>query len=255
MNFFMIFFMLLLSVVSPSFASNDAFFNAVNSGDVAKAKEILNNGGKVNESTYDGLEMYPLNIAILAGKLEMVKFLLEEGADINKTTKFDLLSPLRFAVDVKNTEILRLLLSQGADLSIRDREGGTALHRAAFKGNLDAISLFLEKGANLKDQSTGVPGLKNGGTPLHVAVQNKQLNAVKLLIEKGADVSALNGDGETPAMIAVYFNNIDALKLLQQNKADLNIANPSGKTALKIAREVRAKQEIIDILLNAGARE
>jgi hypothetical protein len=56
-----------------------------------------------------------------------------------------------------------------------------AIHDAAKKGDVAAISAALEAGANINESD-------GAATPLYYAVQGAQFGAAKLLIERGADV-------------------------------------------------------------------
>src|SRR5205814_2064154 len=92
------------------------------------------------------------------GNLEMVRTLIEAGADINEKNGGDNFStPLMFAVYLggtrDRTEIIKLLLESGADVNRRNNSGKTALMYAACVGNTKAIELLIAHGTepNLKD--------------------------------------------------------------------------------------------------------
>ena len=95
----------------------------------------------------------------------------------------------------------------------RSRVGDTPLHIAAIQGNVRAIALLLNAGANI--QATG----ETGYTPLHYAVSQQRPEAVRFLLERGADLSQRSETGETPAELAEHFHNHEILRLLQQRTA------------------------------------
>lgn len=89
----------------------------------------------------------------------------------------------------------------------RGRTGDTPLHIAAINGNLEAIVLLLQEGAELNAKG------EDGMTPLHYAVQMKQIDAIKILIEHDADPTVSDDFGDTPVTKASIMNNpnIEAL--------------------------------------------
>ncbi len=103
---------------------------AVNNGNIPKVHRILNgfqeeliNKGDINERTL-------LMWAVKANEYEMVKFLLEKGADLNRQDKFGY-SAIMFAVIMRNLPIVSLCMSKGADLQLKTVDGKTAMHFAA----------------------------------------------------------------------------------------------------------------------------
>lgn len=78
----------------------------------------------------------------------------------------------------------------------RGRTGDMPLHIAAINGDLRAIVLLLEEGAELNARGEG------GMTPLHYAVQMEQVEAIKLLLKHDADHTMTNDSGDTPASTA-----------------------------------------------------
>src|SRR5262249_37249374 len=86
-----------------------------------------------------------------------------------------------------------------------------AIHDAAKKGDVAAITAALDAGAGV-DESDG------GATPLYFAVFMRHIEAAKLLIDRGANVNAQTTWGP-PLMAAVGKNKIDLLKLLLERGA------------------------------------
>ena len=89
-----------------------------------------------------------------------------------------------------------LISAAGADpnsYSIR-RHGGTALHKAAHQGHVDAVRVLLSAGADANLCSTHL----YGGTPLHLATWSGDSETIRVLIEGGADPNAGDENGRTP---------------------------------------------------------
>src|SRR5262249_2178152 len=83
----------------------------------------------------------------------------------------------------KAGEVARLL-EAGADVNDQG-DRGTALHVAAFQGDVAMVTLLLDKGADIERVETAL-----GGHPLHVAVTYNQPEVVALLLARGAIVDA-----------------------------------------------------------------
>lgn len=90
-----------------------------------------------------------------------------------------------------NIALARLLLAHGATVNLADEQGATPLHAAAASGNVELVTLLLDKGADIHATASG-------WTPLHTAAMKKQRGAAELLLARGADVNARTGYGQTP---------------------------------------------------------
>jgi len=96
-------------------------------------------------------------------------------------------------------------------VSIRNANGGTLLHQAAFNGQMDVAALLLANGADVNARNY------NGGTPLHGAANSGHLDVAGLLLAKGADVNASNNNGATPLHLAQAQGRMAIAALLREN--------------------------------------
>jgi ankyrin repeat protein len=90
-----------------------------------------------------------LQQATRAGNLELVCLLVEERkADVNEKYNANM-TPLHFASQLGNLEIVKYLVVKGGDVDAQDTFGQTPLHLAVKRNNLNIVELLLEKGAPL----------------------------------------------------------------------------------------------------------
>lgn len=85
--------------------------------------------------------------ATLAGDLDDVRQLLEQGADPNLVHHTN--TALTYAARDGFTEIARLLIDYGGDVNWIDGEGVTPLILASFKAHIDLVELLLAHGADV----------------------------------------------------------------------------------------------------------
>ena len=108
---------------------------AVENGDIAMARFLLENGADVNAP--GGVWETPLGTAAHAGNVPMARLLLDSGADPDKG------NPIITAADAGRLEVVKLLLDAGADPSLPNRQGWTALDvaRSHKQGEIRALLL------------------------------------------------------------------------------------------------------------------
>ena len=98
-------------------------------------------------------------------------------------------TPMSLAAEVGNTEMLKLLLEAGADADSPNPDGQTALMAVARTGNVEAAQLLLEHGATVDAREKW-----GGQTALMWASARRHPEMMQLLISKGADVNARSID-------------------------------------------------------------
>ncbi|KAI9765621.1 MAG: hypothetical protein M1839_005415 [Geoglossum umbratile] len=123
--------------------------------------------------------MTPLHEAAWGGHTEVVKLLIEKGADINIGSSYKAPhTPLHTAAEEGHYKVVELLLHKGADVNA-GAPRHTPLHKAAAKGRSAVANLLLENGADI---NAGAPRF----TPLGKALERGQFAVVGLLLGRGA---------------------------------------------------------------------
>jgi len=167
--------------------------------------------------------------AIQQGNIDAVRAILAEKPDVLESRNERNLTPLILASLQGHTEIVRCLLEKGADLNATDNEGSNVLHNAAAGGHDDIMALFFARGmdVNAKDN--------RGMTALHFACSRGFLPSARFLISEGADVHAEENNGRTSLFFAAASGNLDLCRLLIENGAHADVQNRFARTPLTYA--------------------
>ena len=195
---------------------------------------LVEQGADYNKQ--DDYSLTPLHHAAMRGYIKVVEFLL--GLDnicINSRDKQGS-TALHIAATYKNKLISQMLLEGNASVRIKDRQGQTPLHRAAQEGDSHIISLMLE---NLEDKDIAMTEEdSDGNTPLTLAVQAGNSEAVNVFMtdcECGTFINSPNNQGESPIHFASRSGDTDTLALLLDNGAKIDETNSMLQTPLYLA--------------------
>ena len=168
-----------------------------------------------------------LHYAALWGLRSIVKFLvIEHSQNVHSQNFIDDMTPLQLASRNGHVEVVCFLLEQGADVTARDKSGSTPLHYASDNGQIEVIRILINRGADLRAQNA------KGRTPLHNASSNGRVEVVCILIEHGAVVSAQNRDGSSPLHEALLYGRAEVSRILIERGADLTVRDVTGWTPL-----------------------
>lgn len=138
-----------------------------------------------------------------------------------------------------NIEVVRLLLDHGADATITDEAGWGPLHHAIYAGaNPELLQLLLDHGARIDDRND------RGVTPLYLASSYGREDEVSFLIAHGADRALATDSGYTPLRIAQFKGYDRVVDLLEgrtpRQRIGETAADAKGKAAQAAAAAVAA---------------
>ena len=171
-------------------SSDDAFFAAINTGDVQAMRKLLDGGFSPNWHD-DEDDRRGLHWAAFHGDVDMAELFIDRGADANAPSAYG--TPLHLAAAKADTAVLLLLLGAKANVNVFGTSAKTSpLHIASRHGNVEAVRLLLVAKANPNAADA------TGETPLHAAVKGSHWEIVSLLVSRGAFVAARDADGQLP---------------------------------------------------------
>lgn len=179
---------------------------------------------KVNEFFPSGRNV--LMESIKFKKLDLVKILVENGADVNLCSKKKNYHPLMYACNKDCPEIVKYLLEKGADPNIKSNTGWTVLMFAIYYNANECVKILLEKDIDIN----AICDI--GNNALINAVLKNNIEIVYLLLKKGVNVNHLNHEGISAFWIAASNSNIKIMSLLLNLHADVNVENTYGITPL-----------------------
>jgi uncharacterized protein len=210
----------------------------------------------VNHTSGDGSS--PLLVAVLNGRYDIARYLIEKGANVNLANQKGW-TPLYLAVKHRTNEtgtvpippnadqaldFIKLILDLGAQVNTRlayetevhvashvfwlKEEGATPFFRACFGGDVEVMKLLLAHGADpsiaTKDHTTPLMAFTGVGFTLgidHHRSHAEDMQALDLLLALGADVNAANDQGMTPLMGAAQRGANDEIRALVEHGANL----------------------------------
>jgi ankyrin repeat protein len=228
--------------------------SALRSGHIDIVHCLLDHGADVNATDANGSHAL-MELAVITGyepKLDwctLARQLITSGCDVNHANAYGT-TALQIAVrneppDEANLELARILLEAGAAVDAIEGElGWTALMNAVSNGDIDAVRLLVEAGANVNQAAS------NGDTPWNLARRWGHPEIAALLEQAGAVEPA---DVGTDLHRAILWGKTEAVSNLLAHGADANAQDSQGRSALIAAMTHWGKEEIVRLLLDHGA--
>jgi ankyrin repeat protein len=109
---------------------------------------LLENGADIFETDSDGVSA--LDMAIKFKRKDVVKYCIDKGFDLNATKRKSGIKPLMLACCFSDLELIQMLLDNGADLNAFDNTGMSAKDYAKKLGQKKTLEFLDEKGARFK---------------------------------------------------------------------------------------------------------
>jgi len=175
----------------------------------------------------------PILDAVSEGNIDVVRMYLADGLDLNlKYEEWNSTTLLHRAVAADQEEIVKLLIDRGADVNAKDINSNAPLSLTGIHGNVSVADLLVSSGADLNYKGFG------GWTPLHMAAFKGQMHLVNYLVSrKGAEVEIKDDGGTTALHCAAFKGHNNVINFLFLKDANVNAMGDQGTTPLDAAIE------------------
>ncbi len=196
--------------------------------DVGTCKRLLKAGAQISGG---GIKLMPFENAVTTGDVELVRMFLDLGAKASaKNPHYG--DVLHSAMYSGNDDIVKLLVERGAEVDLtaaaymgrRDQveamlkknpllieqnvpAGGTALYWAAAGGRVEIVKYLIGRGASLNE-------LGREGMAIHIAAQRGHVEVVRALLDAKSPADVRNRYGKMPLDIARTFGREEIVKML-----------------------------------------
>ncbi|CAK9884292.1 MAG: hypothetical protein XXXJIFNMEKO3_00674 [Candidatus Erwinia impunctatus] len=179
----------------PSVGPDAQWFDAVKKGNLAEVKKRVSAGQHLEAKDESMFGQTALGWAAFIGYLDVVEYLVNQGADLFATDRADVKNVLKSAVLGKNVEVVKYIYPKlKGQVEINDQkldnEGESLLMIAASNNRIDIVKYLIENGAELNLVSQQLDQ-----SALSYACGKGHQDMVKLLIDAGAVNHRINSPG------------------------------------------------------------
>ncbi|KAL3274275.1 hypothetical protein HHI36_015683 [Cryptolaemus montrouzieri] len=160
-------------------------------------------------SPSESYEYTALQFAARKGSIEQIRYLIQNGTELNTGPD----SALHLALRKQHTEIARILLQAGAEHECRDSHGDYPIHIACTLGLVDIVRVLCTLGCNLE-----IPNAK-GLFPLHLASKYGHIHVIRYLCSAGCNIDVRNADNIRADITALKYGHNNISELLDRLRA------------------------------------
>ncbi|RKP27990.1 ankyrin repeat-containing domain protein, partial [Syncephalis pseudoplumigaleata] len=220
---------------------------AAQQGDLATIRQLIEHGhSKIGDRDFQNVTA--LHWAAINCRLEAVRYLLDQGAEVDAVGGDLLATPLHWACRKGHLSVSALLLERGANPNLRDAQGFNALHLAVHSSNAFLVLYMLYAPGELAVDS---PDTLDHTALMWAAYQGDGVS-VDILLRQGASLRAVDKTGFTPLHWAVSKGHDDVTVRLLKAGADVTAREEKGRTPADMARELKVEATWLRALRQSG---
>lgn len=208
--------LVLLQLCNPNIDKKyrgEALVNAAMHGKMLNISYLLNKGVNIDYQSATYEYSTALMVAAESNKLNIVEYLVKNGADINAINSYEY-NALLCACKFDSLEVLKYLHELGSSYEITIETNYSALMVASEFKSINIVKHLLLEQVFINAQAW------DGITALMLAACQGNFEIVKLLIEAGANINIKSKDDLTALIFARHYNRTDIIEYLLENSAD-----------------------------------
>ncbi|KAI9594733.1 ankyrin repeat-containing domain protein [Syncephalis fuscata] len=221
--------------------------HAAQQGDLSAIRQLIESGdNKVNDRDFQNVTA--LHWASINSRLEIVRYLLDQGAEVDAVGGDLLATPLHWACRKGHLPISALLLERGANPGLKDAQGFNALHLAVHSSNAFLVLYMLYAPGDLPVDS---PDTLDHTALMWAAYQGDGVS-VDILLRQGASLRTVDKSGFTPLHWSVSKGHGEVTTRLLKAGADVMAREEKGRTPAEMARELKVEATWLKALKQSG---
>jgi|GEM_PF-2622158 len=218
--------------------------DAARNSELEAVRYFIRKGVNINSADKNGWTS--LHHAAYGGSLRVVKYLIDNGADLRVQDTVCGRKPVHIAAREGNTGIVRLFLSKGIGVNDADENNWVPLHYAAWNGYLETAKFLVDEGANIHAKDAN-----HGKKPVHTAARKGHANIVEFFLRNGVGIDDNDKEGRTLLYYAVLGGHLEAVKFLVGKGANIHAGNTYGVKPIHAAA-LSGHKNILEFFLNRG---
>ncbi len=223
-------------------ALNESLQQAVENKETYLIIPLLEKGLSAEVFNKDGNA--PVHLSVLKEDINLLKYLIENKANLNLLNTYTKRSALMMAVQGNYEKATSLLVKAGADLDCQDVYKEAAIHVAVRYGYEEISKLLIKRKANLNIQNN------KGWTPLIVAIRRGNKKICSWLVEEGTNLALEDQNGWQALTWAADLGHSSLVKMLINAGANINHQDKKGRTALMRAVKNEYTETVFTLLMH-----